>query len=76
MANVGKAHNCPPPPSPETKLQIMPNESEIVDAGIDDEAIEVLDPMLLWSDVDRPSLMSNTMLHLDMPNTELGVMRA
>ena len=23
------------------------------------------DPMLLWLDVDRPSLKSNTMLHLD-----------
>ena len=34
------------------------------------------DPMLLWSDEDRPSLKSNTMLHLDMPSVELGVMRA
>ena len=30
--------------SPETKLQIMPIENEIVDAGIDDEAIEVQRP--------------------------------
>ena len=41
MASVGKAHSCPPAQSPETKLQIMPIESEIVDAGIDDESIEV-----------------------------------
>ena len=44
MANVGKVHSSPPAQSPETKLQIMPIESEIVDEGIDDEAIEVQRP--------------------------------
>ena len=44
MASVGKAHSCPPAQSPQTKLRIMPIESEIVDAGIDDEAIEVQRP--------------------------------
>ena len=43
MASVGKAHSCPPAQSPQTKLRI-PIESEIVDAGIDDEAIEVQRP--------------------------------
>ena len=38
---MGKAHSYPPAQSPETKLQIMPAEDEIVDEGIDDEAIEV-----------------------------------
>ena len=42
----------------------------------DDEAIEVQRPTLLRSDVDRPSWRSNTMLRLDMPSIELGVMRA
>ena len=41
VGSVGKAHSCLPAQSPETKLQIMPTESEIVDASIDDEAIEV-----------------------------------
>ena len=53
MAGVGKAHSCPLALSPETQLQIrrvscsysemecMPVENEIVDAGVDDEAIEV-----------------------------------
>ena len=44
MANVGKAHSCPLAQSPVTKLQIMPIESETVDAGIDDAAIEVQRP--------------------------------
>ena len=35
-ANVGKVHSCLLAQSPETKLQIMPIESEIVDAGIDE----------------------------------------
>ena len=34
------------------------------------------DPMLLWSDVDRPSLKSNTMLRLAMPSIVLGVMHS
>ena len=55
----------------------MPFENEIVDAGIDDEAIEAQQPpMLLRSAVDRPSWRSSTMLHLDMTSIELGVMRA
>ena len=44
MASVGKTHSCPPAKSPETKLQIMPFENETVDAGNDDEAIEVQRP--------------------------------
>ena len=44
MASVGNAHSYPPTQSPETKVQIMPSESEIVDAGIDDEAVEVQGP--------------------------------
>ena len=44
MANVGKAHSCPLAQSPVTKLLIKPIESETVDAGIDDEAIEVQRP--------------------------------
>ena len=51
-------------------------DNEIVDAGIDDEAIEVQQHMSLRSDVDRPSWRSNTMLHLNMPSIELGVMHA
>ena len=51
MASVGKAHSFPPAQSTETKWQLrqelcssggmIPIENEIVDAGIDDEAIEV-----------------------------------
>ena len=41
---VSPMDSCPPAQSPEMKLQIMPIESEIVDAGIDDEAIEVQRP--------------------------------
>ena len=44
MASVGMVHSCPPAQSSETELQIMPNESEVVDAGIDDEATEVQRP--------------------------------
>ena len=44
MASVGKAHSCLPAQSPETKLQIMPVEEEIVDEGNDDEAVEVQRP--------------------------------
>ena len=44
MASVGKAHSCLPARSPETKPQLMPVEDEIVDAGTDDEAIEVQRP--------------------------------
>ena len=44
MANVGKAHSCPPAQSSETELHIMPIENEIADAGIDDKAIEVQRP--------------------------------
>ena len=44
MASVGKAHSCLPAQSPETKLQIIPIESEIMDEGIDDEAVEVHRP--------------------------------
>ena len=40
MASEGKAYSCPPAQSPETELQIMPVENEIVNASIDDEAIE------------------------------------
>ena len=40
MASVGTAHSCPSAQSPETKLQIMPVENEIVDESIYDEAIE------------------------------------
>ena len=76
MASVGKARSCPLAQSPGTKLHIMPIENETVDEGIADEATEVQRPLLLWSDVDRPSLKSNTMSHLDMPSIELGVMRA
>ena len=47
MASVGKAHSGPPTQSPETKLQIMPIETEIVDEGIDDEAIEVQRPSVV-----------------------------
>ena len=89
MASVGTDHSCPPAQSPVTQLQIrrelyssgemecMLIENEIVDAGSDDEAIEVQQtPMLLRSDADRPNWGSNTMLRLDMPNIERGVMRA
>ena len=44
MASVGKAHSCPSAQSPETKLQIRRIESEILDEGIDDVAIEVQRP--------------------------------
>ena len=44
MASVGKAHSCLLAQSPETPLQIMPIEDEIVDEGIDDEAVEVQRP--------------------------------
>ena len=44
MASVSKAHSCSLAQSPETKLQIMPIEGEIVDEGIDDEAVEVQRP--------------------------------
>ena len=55
----------------------MPIENETVDAGIDDEAIEVKHlPMLLQSDVGRPSRKSNVMLHQDTPSIELGVTHA
>ena len=43
-ASAGKAHSCPPAQSPGTKLQITHIEDEIVDASIDDEAIEVQRP--------------------------------
>ena len=39
MGGVGKARSCPPVQSPETKLQSMPIENEIVDESTDDEAI-------------------------------------
>ena len=38
---VRKAHSHPPAQSPETKLQIVPIEDEIMDEGIDDEEVEV-----------------------------------
>ena len=56
MVSVGKAHRCPPAQSPATKLQIrwvscssgemecILDENEIVDAGIDDEAIAIQRP--------------------------------
>ena len=44
MVSVGKAHSCLFAQSPEAKLQIIPIESEIVDAGIDDAANEVQRP--------------------------------
>ena len=44
MASVGEVHSCPPAQSPETELQIMPVGSEIVDAGIDGEAVEIHRP--------------------------------
>ena len=50
--------------------------NEIVDAGIDDGVIEVQRPNVVVVGADRPNLKSNTMLHLDMPSIELGVMRA
>ena len=44
MASVGTAHSCPHAQSPATKLQIIPFEYEIVDAGMGDDAIEVQQP--------------------------------
>ena len=44
MANVGKAHSCHLAQSPETELQIMPIENEIVDEFIDDAAVDVQRP--------------------------------
>ena len=73
MASVGKAHSCPSAQSPESKLQI----NDIVDAGIDDEVVQVRRPnVVAIGRTDRPSWKLNTMLHLDMPNIELGVMCA
>ena len=43
-ASVGEAHRYPPAQSPETKLQIMPVEDEIVNEGLEDEAVEVQRP--------------------------------
>ena len=77
MANVCEAHSCLPEQSPETKLQIMPIENEIADAGVDDDAIEVQQlHVFLRSDVDRADWRSNTMLGLDIPSIELDVVRA
>ena len=64
MASVGKAHSCPLAQSPETKLQIMPIEKEIVDAGIDAEAIEVQRPCVVA--VGRGPTKLEIMLHLDV----------
>ena len=59
------------------KMECMIVENEIVDTGIGDDAIEVQQtPVLLRSDMDRPSWRSNTMLHLDMLSIELGVMHS
>ena len=44
MASVGKARSCPLAQSPETNLQIMPVENELVDESIDDEATEIQRP--------------------------------
>ena len=74
MASVGKAHRCTAAQSPETKLQIMPVESEIVDASIDDEAIEVQRPNVVA--IGRGPTKSNTTFRLDSFSIELGVMRA
>ena len=38
-ASVGKVHSSLLAQSPEAKLQPMPIEDEIVDEGIDDEAV-------------------------------------
>ena len=70
MARVGEAHSCHPAQSPETKLPLIPVENEIVDAGIDDEAIEVQRPNVVV--IGR----GQTMLRLDMPSIKLGVMCA
>ena len=68
MASVGKAHSCPPVQSPETKLPIRriscssgdmectPIENELVDAGIDDEAIEVQQPHVIAGRVQACSM--------------------
>ena len=40
-----------------------------MDAGIDDEAIEVQPPNVVVV-MDRPSLQSNKMLYLEMPSIE------
>ena len=66
MASAGEVHSCLAAQSPETKLQIMPIENEIVDAGIGDTAIEV----------QRPKVVAVGRGPLDMPSIELGVMRA
>ena len=44
MTSVGKAHSCLSSQPPETKLKIIPIENEIVDAGIDGEAIKFQRP--------------------------------
>ena len=56
-------------------MECMRFENDIVDAGIDNEPV-VSNPMLWQSNVDRPSWKSNTVLHLDMPSVEFGVMHA
>ena len=56
--------------------KIMPFESEIVDVqALMMKRLMFSDPMLLRPGVDRPS-GKNTTFRLDMPSTELGVMRA
>ena len=52
----------------------MPIESEIVDASIDDEAIEAQRPNVVAVGRGRPSCTSSIMLHLDTPGIKLGVM--
>ena len=44
MATVGTNHCSLPAQSPETKLQTVPIEDEIVYVGTDDDAIEVRRP--------------------------------
>ena len=58
------------------RAQIMLIEDENVDEGIDDEAFEVQRPNVAVVGRERPSLRSDTMLHLEMPTIELGVIRA
>ena len=69
----GSGLQLPPALSPETKLQINLLKARLWMEALMMRRLEFSDPMLLWSDVDRPSYKSN---HLDMPSIEVGVMRA
>ena len=74
--SVGKAHICPPAQyGKKLSCESCLFEKRLWMQVLMTKRLKFSDLLLLWSDVDRPSLKSNTMLHLDKPSIELVVMR-